>query len=281
MIPQNHFETAPFPYRRENMHSFNLGFIGFLDENSPDFWEDLKKVRELGYCGMEHASFFMDQAGMQRMKEMGMSAITVLPEMEELKDGKIGAYIAKAHEIGVDSISLHSCSLVESFSGKMSDFDVFKSEVDLMQECAEKAKTEGLVFKYHNHFQEFTANFSGMSAFEYMMRNTDDVMLELDIGWAFRGGVNPVHVMKEWPHRMHTLHLKDYRIAPLRRAYVDSMLLAFCTLGNGVVNVEECLEEAKKLELGWLIVEMDSLNRLNAIESLASCYYNIKEMGYL
>ena len=267
------------------MKPFKLGYIGFIEDfAAPSFWEDTKKAAELGYRGMELAEFLLDADGgydnIKRLKDLGISPVTVLPEIEDLRAGKIGQFIEKAHLLEVDSVSLHSCCINGSFHGSLPTFEEFKQDVDLMQRCAEEAKKEGLVFRYHNHSQEFTCRFGGQEPFEYLMTHTSDVMLELDIGWASIGGVHPVHIMTTWPDRLHALHVKDYRHEPYRIAYGAIPMPAFTTVGNGVVNIEECLHTASELGVDWAIVEQDTLGRLNAVESLAASYYNIKEMGF-
>lgn len=265
------------------MKKLKLGWIGFIDHESTVFWDQCRSLRAIGYQGMELAEFLLDLPGgyenIKRLNEIGICALTVLPEMEQLRENGVEAFIEKAKMLGVDNIAVHSCCITDSFHGKMVSFEAFKADVALLEKCAEQAAREGLVLRYHNHFQEFATRYSGISAFDYMMRNSEHLQLKLDIGWAHYAGVNPLHILQVWPNRIHSLHLKDYRHEPLRPAFGIPMP-AFCTIGNGVVNTEECLKAACELGIEWAVVEQDSLCRLDPMQSLMTSYCNIKEMGY-
>ena len=266
------------------MNKLKIGWIGCIDHEAPDFWDNCKKLRDLGYQGMELAEFLLDLPGgydnIRRLNEIGISALTVLPEMPQLRETGIEPFIEKAKMLGVDNIAVHSCCVTAGFEGRSFTRQEFFDDVALLEDCAKKAEAEGLILRYHNHMQEFTTYYDGLSAFEHLMRNAPHVKLELDVGWAHYAGVDPVSIMKIWRDRLHAVHVKDYRLEPMRMAYDRFLMPAFTAVGTGVVNIEACLQTACELGVRWAIVEQDSMNRLDPMLSLMTSYCNMKEMGY-
>lgn len=267
------------------MNKLKAGWIGYIDHEAPDFWDNCKTLHDLGYRGMELAEFLLDVPGgydnIRRLGDIGISALTVLPEVPQLRETGIGPFIEKAKMLGVDNISVHSCCITGSFEGKLNTYDEFMADVELIENCAKEAAREGLSLRYHNHMQEFTTVYSGMTAFEHMMHNSENILLELDIGWIHIAGFDPAAVMNTWRDRLRALHVKDYRNEPQRLAYGRFMMPAFTTVGTGVVNVEECLRTACEIGVEWAIVEQDSMNRLDPMQALVAAYCNMKETGYV
>lgn len=264
------------------MKKLKAGWIGCIDHEAPDFWENCRRLRALGYQGMELAEFLLDLPGgydnIRRLNDLGISALTVLPEMPQLRENGIEPFIEKAKMLGVDNIAVHSCCITASFEGRMNTCEEFLADVELLEQCAQRAEAEGLILRYHNHMQEFMTVYSGLTAFEQLMRRAPHVKLELDIGWAHYAGVDPVAVMRTWADRLHAIHVKDYRREPMRMAYGRFLMPAFTSVGTGVVNIEECLRTARELGVEWAIVEQDSMNRLDPMLSLTASYCNMKEM---
>lgn len=265
------------------MNKLKVGWIGYLDHEAPDFWDNCRALRKLGLQGMELAEFLLDLPGgyenIRRLNEIGISALSVLPEMPQIRETGISPFIEKAKMLGVDNIAVHSCCITNSFEGKSNTQKEFMEDVALLESCAKQAHEEGLILRYHNHMQEFTTWYSGLSAFDHMMRNTEYLQLELDIGWIHCAGINPVSVMNTYRDRLHAIHVKDYRHEPMRLAYDRYMMPAFTTVGTGVVNIEECLKAAGDIGVKWAILEQDSMNRLTPMQSLTTAYCNLKETG--
>ena len=59
---------------------------------------------------------------------------------------------------------------------------------DRLNALVDTAATFGLEVGYHNHSQEFLADFDGQTAYERFIALTDErVVLELDFFWALAG----------------------------------------------------------------------------------------------
>ncbi len=88
--------------------------------------------------------------------------------------------------------------------------DDIKLYCDYFTKVGELAKARGLRFGFHNHAKEFE-KINGQVIFDYMLANTDpnNVMFELDVYWAVKGGVDPVDYINKYAGRIPLLHIKD------------------------------------------------------------------------
>jgi sugar phosphate isomerase/epimerase len=71
----------------------------------------------------------------------------------------------------------------------------------------------GVRFGYHNHTPEFKVS-EGKTPYFELLQLTDPkkVTFELDCGWAIVGGQKPAEILKNYPHRISMLHVKDFKI---------------------------------------------------------------------
>lgn len=79
----------------------------------------------------------------------------------------------------------------------------------------EKTAASGIQFGYHNHTPEFILT-DGKTPYLELLRLTDPkkVTFELDCGWAAVSGRNPAELLKNYPHRISMLHVKDFKLPP-------------------------------------------------------------------
>ncbi|MFS0866571.1 sugar phosphate isomerase/epimerase family protein [Microbacterium sp. 179-B 1A2 NHS] len=79
-----------------------------------------------------------------------------------------------------------------------------------LNRAADTAATFGLTVGYHNHAQEFVADFDGQSAYERFVALTDErVALELDLFWAMTGGQDVPALVRALGDRLVAVHVKD------------------------------------------------------------------------
>ena len=74
------------------------------------------------------------------------------------------------------------------------------------------AKQDGLTFYYHTHGFEFQRDGDG-TLFDLLMANTKPelVKFQMDIFWVVRPGQDPVKLLRKYPGRFLSLHLKDMK----------------------------------------------------------------------
>jgi sugar phosphate isomerase/epimerase len=81
-------------------------------------------------------------------------------------------------------------------------------------EIAQKLKPHGLLTGYHAHAHDFE-KFDGQSAWDiFFGSTTPDVVMQLDTSNCLDGGADPVAVLKKYPGRALSIHLKAHGGGP-------------------------------------------------------------------
>ena len=81
---------------------------------------------------------------------------------------------------------------------------------DILNSVAEKLQPLGMVTGYHAHPFDF-GYFGDETAWEILFSNTrEDVVMQLDIGNCVGGDGDPIKMLRKFPGRAKSLHLKDY-----------------------------------------------------------------------
>ncbi|WP_149085892.1 MULTISPECIES: sugar phosphate isomerase/epimerase family protein [Microbacterium] len=124
----------------------------------------------------------------------------------------------------------------------------------LLNEAAEIGADVGIRVGYHNHAHELEAMFDGVTGLEILAEHLDDrVLLEVDLYWVARGGVDPVALMERLGERVVAVHAKDGTLDPaLLDAYPPADQVP---AGEGVVPLVDAIAAAPALELA--VVEFD------------------------
>ncbi len=111
--------------------------------------------------------------------------------------------------------------------------------------AAAAAAEHGLELGYHNHDAELQPLASGEVFLDLV---PPELFLELDLGWVWFAGRDPVELLERAGARCPLVHVKDF--ASRDRS-------AFCPVGDGVVGYDRVLPAAVRAGVDWLIVEQD------------------------
>ena len=116
-----------------------------------------------------------------------------------------------------------------------------------LNEIAERLAPFGMKTGYHAHGDDF-AKLGNRSAWEVLFGSTSgDVVMQMDTGNAAEGGADPVAILKEFPGRSETVHLKE------------SGGKHGAVIGEGNVNWKEVLEFcASAGGTKWYVVEHEA-----------------------
>lgn len=131
-----------------------------------------------------------------------------------------------------------------------------------MNALVETAAGFGLSVGYHNHAQEFVADFDGQTAYERFVALTDErVLLELDLFWACAGGQDAVTLVERLGGRLRAVHVKDGAVpasnpwAPGASAFASASLDQR-PAGHGDVPLADALRAARSVE--YAVIEYDN-----------------------
>jgi sugar phosphate isomerase/epimerase len=117
---------------------------------------------------------------------------------------------------------------------------------DRIASAAGEAAALGLELGFHNHDGELRALDDGRSFLDRLLDLR--IFLELDLGWAWWAGVDPVDLLELTRGRVPLVHLKDFRERGER---------SFCPVGDGGVGYELVAPAAAATGVEWLLVEQD------------------------
>jgi len=93
---------------------------------------------------------------------------------------------------------------------RMSAADRIMELAGILDDVTEKLEPEGMFTGYHAHPFDFE-QFDGRSAWDILFSNTrEEVIMQMDIGNCANGGGDPVGILRKFPGRARSVHLKEY-----------------------------------------------------------------------
>jgi sugar phosphate isomerase/epimerase len=156
--------------------------------------------------------------------------------------------------------------------------DGLKQFLEIFNKSGELCKRSGMKFGYHNHDFEFSEKFGDVSMYDIILQNTDPslVIQQLDIGNLYNGGAKALDVMKKWPGRFQSMHVKDEIKAASGNELYESAIL-----GTGIVPVKEVLDLGRKSG-GTIhfIIEQESYQGKTPLGCVEEDLKIMKEWGY-
>lgn len=154
---------------------------------------------------------------------------------------------------------------------------------DRLNALADTAAGFGLAVGYHNHAQEFVADFEGQSAYERFVALTDErVALELDLYWALVGGQDVPGLVSRLGDRLVAVHVKD-GVAPEANPFAPgagefgSDSLDQRHAGTGDVPLADALRAASAVQ--YAIIEYDNAPG-DVFADIAASYAFLTEGGF-
>lgn len=190
------------------------------DQLAKDYEGTLAEVSKAGYQEVEAAGFYGHTAAQvkESMQKAGLKCVSSHHPYGDLRK-KFDEILAFDKELGVQYIVCSSPGPKYPSPGpdgkpKAMTLDDWKWLADEFNKLGEKTHAAGITFGYHNHVHEFDKLDGGVPYMELLKTDPKKVTLELDCGWAMVAGMNPVEIMKNHPHRISMLHVKDFKLTP-------------------------------------------------------------------
>ncbi|MCR5484224.1 MAG: sugar phosphate isomerase/epimerase [Clostridiales bacterium] len=225
-------------------------------KTADEFLALFKKVKELGFEGIEFAGFGGNEPEKIRaaLDEAGLVAVGAHYGMGNFDTPeKVKETIAVAKTLGAPTI------------GTGGEPHKTKEEVDrlcrIFKAANEMGEKEGVKFYYHNHYEEFQIDFDGKLCEDVIAENT---YIQVDTYWSFFAGVDNYKFMTENKDRIVHIHIKDG---------IDGHPTA---LGEGNCDLKAVVKAAEDIGLEWMILENDDPTP-SGLEDIARSMKYIKE----
>lgn len=258
------------------------------DEMKKDPLGTLKKVSDIGYRHVEHANYVdrkfygYNAAEFKKiLNDLNLkmpSGHTVLAKQHWDNDKKdftdLWKYTVE------DAATLGQQFVISPWLDDTwrKDESSLKYYMDVFNKSGELCKKSGMKFGYHNHDFEFKEKIGDLSLYDVILQNTDPqlVIQQLDIGNMYSGGGRALEVIKKYPGRFASLHVKDEIAAAGADHGYESAVL-----GTGIIEVKKVLEESIKTGGAiHLIVEQESYQGKTPLDSIKENLQIMKKWGY-
>jgi sugar phosphate isomerase/epimerase len=258
------------------------------DDMKKDPSGTLKKLADMGYKYVEHANYvdrkfygwnakefrkILDDLGLQ-MK----SGHTVM-NAKSWGEGK--NEFTDAWKYTVDDAAIVgqeyviSPSLDESYR---KDIDRLKRFLAVFNKSGELCKKSGMKFGYHNHDFEFNTQVDGQRLYDVILKETDPdlVIQQMDMGNMYSAGGRPLELLRQYPGRFKSFHVKDeIKTDKADREYESAVL------GTGIMHVKEVIDLAKKIGgTKHFIIEQESYQGKTPLDCAKEDLQIMKEWGY-
>jgi sugar phosphate isomerase/epimerase len=214
------------------------------DECARDLEGVLRSVAKIGYDGVELFDLHGHDARQVRewLDAFGLVAVGRHAGLDAL-EADLPALAEELRTLGCDRIAL-------SWIDPPDSSDDARAAVARIAEVARQASEHGLRFGFHNHWSELAELDDGETILDKLRAlPADSVWLELDLGWVWEAGADPVAELEHTAGRCPLVHVKDFRARGTR---LD------CPVGDGEVGYERVLPAAVDAGVEWLVVEQDN-----------------------
>lgn len=221
----------------------------------------LEAVSKIGYQGVEFAGYHGRSAKELRklLDDHGLVACGTHTAFETVQGEKLKETVEFNQVIGNKFLIVPSMAETKSKQ-------VWLDRAKLFNEIADKLKPDGMWVGYHAHSHDFK-EIEGVSAWDLFFGNTKaEVIMQLDTGNCCEGGADPVAVLKKYPGRARTIHIKAYGGGPEAIIGEDKVnwkeVFAFCEGAGGTQ---------------WYVVEHESSKE--PLDAVRRSFAALKKMG--
>jgi len=158
--------------------------------------------------------------------------------------------------------------------------DDLKRYMNVFNECGRLCQKWNMKFGYHNHDFEFTEKMGEGTLYEAILENTDPelVIQQLDTGNMHGTGAEAFSIVKKFPGRFISLHIKD-EIAAAGKGEMGHKFES-TLLGAGVVPVKDILAYCSEHGTRHIIIEQESYQQKTPLESCKINIATLKSWGY-
>ncbi|HPM79331.1 MAG TPA: sugar phosphate isomerase/epimerase family protein [Candidatus Anammoximicrobium sp.] len=226
----------------------------------------LKAVGQMGYDAVElaHSYYGYDAAAWRKLlDENGLKSCGMHMGLPALQGENFQKTVEMHKVIGTPYLIVASLPH-KSLASMAAIVETGKQ----FNELAEKLKPHGMQIGYHCHGGDF-AKVEGRTAWELFGENTNaDVLLQLDIGNCLGGGGDAIGMLRKFPGRSVSIHIKDHGGKP------------GAVFGEGTVNWKEVFEICETTGGTELyIIEEEGRAGPEALEDVRRALQNFRKMG--
>ncbi len=186
-----------------------LQLYSVRDQCQKDLPGTVAAVAKIGYKGVEFAGYYGRSAKelRQLLDDNGLVACGTHTPYESVLANKLQATIEFNRTIG-------NHFLIVPWMNETHSKQVWLDRAKLFNDLADQLKADGMWVGYHAHAHDFR-QIEGVSAWDLFFGNTKpEVIMQLDTSNCWDGGADPVAVLKKYPGRARSIHIKAHGGGP-------------------------------------------------------------------
>ncbi|MFT3934931.1 MAG: sugar phosphate isomerase/epimerase [Chitinophagaceae bacterium] len=158
------------------------------------------------------------------------------------------------------------------------NYDDLVRYMEVFNKSGELCKKAGMKFGYHNHDFEFSVKLNDTTVFDIILKNTDPslVMQQLDIGNMYNAGAKALDIVKKYPGRFVSMHVKDEIKSVTEHSPYESTVL-----GKGILPVKEIIDLGRKAGgTSLFIIEQESYQGISPLDCAKEDLAVMNKWGY-
>jgi sugar phosphate isomerase/epimerase len=226
----------------------------------------LARVAEMGYQGVElaHSQCGRDGPAWRKLLDRnGLKCCGMHTTLPNLEGGKFQPMVEFQQAIGNRNLILAAVP-----SQNLHSMQGLLDTARLFDQLAERLQPHGLRIGYHCHGGDFHAVEGQLPWVILGEHSRKDVILQLDIGNCLEAGGDYLAMLRHFPGRAKTVHLKEAGGKP------------GAPIGEGVVKWSEVFSICETTGgTEWYIVEHESKTGPAAFAAVDQCLKNLRKMG--
>ena len=238
-----------------------LQLYSVREQCTADLPGTLSAVSKIGYHAVEFAGYYGRSATELRklLDDNGLVACGTHTPYESVQGDKLKETVEFNRTIG-------NKFLIVPWMNEAKSKQEWLDRAKLFNEIADQLKPEGMWVGYHAHQHDFK-QIEGVTAWDLFFGNTKaEVIMQLDTSNCCEGGADPVAVLKKYPGRARTIHIKAFGGGPNAVIGEDKVdwpaVFAFCET---------------KGKTQWYVLEHESGK--DPLDAVRRSYAALKKMG--
>jgi sugar phosphate isomerase/epimerase len=222
----------------------------------------LEALAKMGYKGVEFAGYYGWENKPKDLRKLlddnGLKCCGTHTDLETVTGDALKATAELNRVLGNPYLIVPSLTIEGA--------EAWKAMAATFNDIAAKAGALGARVGYHAHQWDFR-KLGDTTPWEIFFDNTNkDVIMQIDTGNCLQGGGDPVAMLKKYPGRATTVHIKDFGGS-------DESVI-----GEGKVRWAEVFEACEGAGgTAWYIVEHETGAR--PLESVKGCLEGLRKMG--
>lgn len=223
----------------------------------------LEKVKAIGYSGVEFAGYYGRTAKDMRklLDDNGLKCYGTHTGLDTLRGDNLKKTMEYNQILGNNFLI---CPWMTADSA-----DGWKKLADEFNAMSDIVRKEGMYVGYHAHAHDFN-KFGDERAWDIFFGGTkEEVIMQLDTSNCLDGGADPLEVLKRYPKRARSIHLKEHG---------DK---GNAVIGSGDVKWDEVFKlcEKQKVVQCYIVEHERGNDPESCIKFVTECFAGLKKMG--